>query len=326
MKDYTIILENYWNYKKLPDNHPFIKVAASHCLNSEQNKMYLFGGFNKIFKLSNELFVINTNDFSIENKISLTIEKRINSEMYYWNNNIIIIGGSSFDYSKPMELYNEIIIIELFDYKIRKIKLENIGLRFTGFFDYNRGDLYYTGGLDTDNTIYKINISTEEIEKIKFDEKAYFSRCGSISMSYGRKAILFSGFRNYNNIPKCHSDYYIYDFEEKKINWKECNEFVGRTCSKAVLLEKYNSILFVFGTYNGMECSRSIIIYNYNTDTFDDLHIQDIPVAITEGIIFYIEKTKKLYIAGGITHNKNQEIVQEIIWELDIGKIMEDRN
>jgi len=322
MKDFTIILEDYWNYNKLNNNHPFIKAGASCCLNNDQDKLYLFGGLNKELQLSKELFVINTNDFSIENQIHLNIEKRINSEMYFWNNNLIILG----DYSKSVELYKEIIVIDLFDYKIKKIKLENIGLRFTGFFDYKYGDLYYTGGLNIDNKIYKINIVTEEIEKIEFDEKAYFSRCGASSKSYGRKAILFSGFRNYNNIPKCHSDYYIYDFDKKTINWKECNEFVGRTFSKAILIEKYNSILFVFGTYNGMETSRSIIIYDYNKDIFDDLHIQDLPVAITEGIVFYIEKKNKLYIAGGISHDKKQKMVQDIVWELDIEKIMENKN
>jgi hypothetical protein len=326
MKDYTIILEDYWHYNKLPNNHPLIKAASAHCLNTEQTKLYLFGGFNKEFKLSEELFVINTNDFSVENQINLNIEKRMNPEMYYWNNCIIIIGGSSFDYSKPMKLYDEIIIIELPGYKIKNIELENIGLRFTGFFDYKNGDLYYTGGLNTDNTIYKINILTEKVEKIKFDEGIYFSRCGTSSKSYGKKAILFSGFRNYNNIPKCHSDYYIYDFKEKTINLKECNEFVGRTFSKTVLMEKYNTILFVFGTSNGIESSRSIIIYDYDKDIFDDLHIQEIPVTIVEGIVFYIEKKNKLYIAGGISHDKDREIVHEIIWELNIGKIMEERN
>jgi hypothetical protein len=109
MKDYTIVLENYWNYDKIPNNHPFIKAASSHCLNTEQDKLYLFGGFDKEFKVSNELFVINTDDFSIESQIGLNIEKRINPEMYYWNNYTVIIGGSSFDYSKPMELFNRLV-------------------------------------------------------------------------------------------------------------------------------------------------------------------------------------------------------------------------
>ena len=323
MKDYTIKLENYWSYDTLPNNHPLIKVAASYCLNTEQDKLYLFGGFNKEFKLSEELFIINTKDLSIESRIGLHIEKRISPEMYFWNNCIVIIGGSSFDNSKPMELYREIIIVEIPSYNIRKIELESIGLKFTGFFDYKNGCLYYTGGLNKDNTIYKISIVTGKTEKIIFNKKTYFSRCGTSSKSYGRKAILFSGFRNYNDIPKCHSDYYIFDFDTKDINWKECNEFVGRTFSKTVLLEKYNSILFVFGTYNGMECSRSIITYDYYKDLFGDLHIQEIPVAITEGIVFYLESKDKLYIAGGITHDKDHEKVQDIIWELDIGMIMD---
>lgn len=326
MKDYRIILEDYWTYNILPNNHPFVKTGSSHCLNTEQDKLYLFGGSDKEFKLSKELFIINTNDFSIENQVDLNIKNRICPEMYYWNNYIVIIGGSSSDYSKPMELYGEIIIVELPKYNIRKIKLENIGLRFTSFFDYKDGNLYYTGGLDADSIIYKINIETGKIEKIKFDEKTYFSRCGTSSISYGKKAILFSGFRNYNNIPKCHSDYYIYDFEKKTINWKECNEFVGRTFSKTVLMEKYNAILFVFGTYNGMEGSRSIILYDYDKDIFDDLHIQEIPLAITEGIVFFIEKKNKLYVAGGMSHDKDKEVVHDIIWELDIGEIMEQRN
>jgi len=318
MKDFTIKLENYWNYSKLPNNHPFIKTASSHCLNTEQSKLYLYGGFNKENKTSNELFVINTNDFSIESKIELNIENRISHEMYYWNNQIIIIGGASFDSSKPAKLYKEIIIIELPEYKIRKIELENIGLRFTGFFDYEKGDLYYTGGLNTDNTIHKINIKTEKAEKIEFDEKTYFSGCGSSSSCFDRKAIIFSGFRNYNNIPKCLSDYYIFGFDNKSIEWKECNEFVGRTFSKAVLLEKYNSILFVFGTYNGMDCSRSIIKYDYKKDVFKVLRIQDIPAAITEGIVFYIEQKNKLYIAGGMSEGKTSDL----IWELDLNQVM----
>jgi hypothetical protein len=158
MKEYTIILEDYWNYNKLPENHPFIKAGVSNCLNTKQDKLYLYSGINREFKLSNELFVINTDDFSIENQIYLNIECRANPEMYYWNNSIVIIGGNSYDYSKPMKLFKEIIIIELSDYKIKKIELENIGLRFTGFFDYKNGDLYYTGGLNEDNTIYKVNI------------------------------------------------------------------------------------------------------------------------------------------------------------------------
>jgi hypothetical protein len=321
MKNYTITLEDYWNYNKLSGSHPFIRAAPAHCLNTEQDKLYLFGGFNSEFKASSELFVINTNDLCIETQISLNIEERINSEMYYWNNSIIIIGGASFDYSKPIKLFKEIVIIELPDYRIKRIELEDAGLRFAGFFDYKKGCLYYTGGLDKDGTIFKVNIMTEKIEKIKFDEKIYFSRCGATAKSYGEKAILFSGFRNVNNIPKCYSDYYIYNFGGETIRWKECNEFVGRTFSKAVLIEKYNAILFVFGTYNGMEGSRSIILYDYKKDIFDDLHIQDIPVAITEGIVFYLEKRNKIYIAGGVSEDK----VQDIIWELDIEKIMEMR-
>jgi hypothetical protein len=325
MKEYSIVLEDYWNYKILPENHPFIKAGASNCLNTNQDKLYLYSGINKEFKLLNELFVINTVDFSVDNKIDLNIQCRVNPEMYYWDNSIIIIGGSSYDYSKPMKLFNEIIIIELPDYKMRKIELEKIGLRFTGFLDYENGDLYYTGGLDDDNTIYKINIKTETIEKINFNENTYFSRCGTSSKSFGRKAILFSGFKNYNDIPKCHSDYYIYDFDKKTINWKECNEFIGRTFSKTVLLEKYYSILFVFGSYNGMETSRSIITYDYKKDLFDDLHIQEIPEPVTEGIVFYLESSNKLYIAGGMSHDLDKQKIHEIIWELDIGRIMEKR-
>ena len=70
-----------------------------------------------------------------------------------------------------------------------------------------------------------------------------------------------------------------------------------------------------------MECSRSIIIYDYEKDLFNDLHIQEIPVAITEGIVFYIEENNKLYIAGGISENT----VQDIIWELDIDEIMKKK-
>ena len=326
MKDYTITLENYWNYNKLQNDHPLIKSGASHCLNTEQEKLYIFGGINKEFKLSKELFVINTNDFSIENQIDLNIEERINPEMYFWNDNIIIIGGSSFNNSKQMKLFREVIVIKLHDYGLKRIKLENIGLRFTSFFDYKNGDLYYTGGLDTDNTIYKINIANEKIEKIKFNQETYFSRCGASSKSYGEKAILFSGFKHYNNVPKCHSDYYIFDFDKKTMNWKECNEFVGRTYSKTILIEKYNAILFVFGTYNGMEGSRSIIIYDYKNDIFDDLRVQEFPVSVSEGIVFYIENKKKMYVAGGVSRDKDKSIIQEIIWELDIEKIMENRN
>jgi len=318
-KEYTIKLEDYWNYSRLGNNHPLIKVGASHCLNKENNKMYLFGGYNKEFEASNELYEINTNDFSVTNQINLEIEKRTNSEMYYWKNNIIIIGGISFDNLKPAEYYKEIIVIDSVNYNIKKIKLDNIGFRFTSFFDYKNGDLYYTGGLNEENIIYKVNIIKESIEKIVFDDKTYFSRCGASSISYGDKGIIFSGFKNYN-VPKCHSDYYIYNFENKTIDWRECNEFVGRTFSKTVLLEKYNSILFVFGTYNGMESSRSIIKYNYNDGLFDDMHIQEIPVSITEGIVFYKENTNKLYITGGLSHDKDHTIVHDIIWELDLNK------
>jgi hypothetical protein len=322
MKNYTIEIEDYWNYNKLPDNHPFIRAASAHCLNKEQDKLYIYGGVDHEFKLTNNLFVINTDDFSIKEQISLNIEKRLNPQMYYHNNSIFIIGGLSFDYSKPV---NEIIIVELSDYKIRKIEIENIGIRFTSFFDYENCNLYYTGGFDADNTLYKINIKTSEVEKIQFEEKTYFSRCGSTALSYQRNAILFSGFKNENNIPKCYSDYYIYNLEEKTIIHKECNEFVGRTFSKAILLKKYDTVLFVFGTYNGMETSRSIIMYDYRNDIFDDLHIQEIPTAITEGIIFYLEKKKKMYIAGGLSHNISGQKIWDIVWELDINEIMEKR-
>jgi N-acetylneuraminic acid mutarotase len=323
MGNSIIELEDYWNHNKLTDNHPFIRAAAAHCLNKGQDKLYLYGGFDREFKLTNDLFVINTDDLSIKKQISLNIEKRLNPQMYYHNNSIFIAGGSSFDYSKPVKLFNEIIIVELSGYKIRKIEIENIGLRFASFFDYENCNLYYVGGLDKDNN--KVNIETSSVEKVRFEENIYFPRCGSTALSYQKKAILFSGFRNENNAPKCYSDYYTYNLEEKTMKHNECNEFVGRTFSKAVLIEKYNAILFVFGTYNGMETSRSIIMYDYQKDIFDDLHIQEIPVAITEGIIFYLERKKKLYIAGGLTHDISGQKIYDILWELNIDKIMEKR-
>jgi len=67
-----------------------------------------------------------------------------------------------------------------------------------------------------------------------------------------------------------------------------------------------------------MDCSRSIIKYDYNKDIFEILRIQDIPAAITEGIVFYIEKKNKLYIAGGMSEGK----VQDIIWELDLNQVI----
>jgi len=75
-----------------------------------------------------------------------------------------------------------------------------------------------------------------------------------------------------------------------------------------------------------METSRSIILYDYNKDIFDDLHIQEIPMSITEGIIFYIEKKKKLYIIGGYSHDISGEKVSNILWELEIDKITSVQN
>jgi hypothetical protein len=127
MNNITIDLENYWNFNKLSENHPLIKAAASCCLNNDQSKLYLFGGFDRNNKVSNELFVINTHGFSLENCINLEIEGRINHEMYFWNNCIIIIGGASFDFSKPLHLFEEIIFIQLPKYTIKTIPIKNIG-------------------------------------------------------------------------------------------------------------------------------------------------------------------------------------------------------
>jgi hypothetical protein len=197
---------------------------------------------------------------------------------------------------------------------------QNIGLRFTSFFDYKNGDIYYTGGMNMDNAIYKLNILSGEI--IEINHKHYFSRAGSTSMSYEEKAIIFSGFTKNNNIPVCYSDYYIFSLRDNNtIIQRRCNEFVGRTFSKSILLKKYHKILFMLGTYNGMEQSRSIIYYDYAKDYFMDLGIQDIPLSIVEGIIFYIEKENKIYISGGVPGGKSMGTVYDNIWELDIGKI-----
>ncbi len=315
MKYFEMELDDCWNFTTLTNNHPLVTAASSYCLNNDQSTLFLFGGFNEEHTVTNTLSIINTCDFSIEQSIPLPIEGRLNAEMYFWNNSIILVGGVSFDHTKPMKLFTEILIIELPDYSIRKIELKQMGLRFNSFFDYTQGDLYYAGGLNTDNTIYKVSIPSKKIDEIK--EDIYFSRCGSASISFGEGAILFSGFRREGNNPICYSDYYVYSFRDGKITHNQCNEFAGRTFSKPVLLKKYNKILFLLGTYNGMEASHSGVYYDYENDRFDGLLMQEIPVGLTEAVVFYLENKNTVYIAGGITNEK----VQNILWELDVGKI-----
>lgn len=315
MKKYEFQLAEYWDYKRLPEGHPLIKTAAGYCLNHDESKLFVFGGFDKKNNLSNILITIDTNDFHEEAQTPIDIEGRINNRMYYWNNKIIFIGGTSYDYSKPMKLFNEIVILELPEYRVETIDLKEIGLQFTSFFDYENGNLYYAGGLDFNNIIYKVNIKSKEIEEIR--KELFVSRCGATSISFEDKAILFSGFRKEGNNPICYSDYYIFGMNDGKIKYKQCNEFVGRTFSKAVLLEKYHKILFLLGTYNGMEASHSGIYYNYKKDVFDGIYMQEIPIGVTEPIIFHLKNSNKVYIVGGISNDE----VQEIMWELDLSKV-----
>jgi hypothetical protein len=329
MRRLSVELAEYWQYKPIPKKHPLRKAATGHCLNSDKSKLFLFGGFDANFRCSDNLYVIKTSDFSTEDIVTTSISPRINHEMYFWNDSIIIAGGASFGHSSPILIYSEIVIITLPSYRIRNIQVPKMGLRFNSFFDYARGVLYYSGGLDTDNVIYKTDILSGETQELT--DPSYFSRSGATSQNFENSAIVFSGFTRQfppgtepvlkgelsSGIPVCHSDYYLITLGNDGITHKACNEFVGRTFSKAVIISKYNKIFFVFGTYNGMETSRSIVFYDYKKDYFNDLFIQEFPWPITEALVFYLDDKNKLYIAGGVSNSK----VQNLLWELDLEKI-----
>ena len=316
MKTFGIELEEYWDYQKLPGNHPFVKTASSHCFNNGQGRMYLFGGFGPDFTVSNKLYEIDPENSGVYNTIDPGIEGRTNHDMYFWKDTIIIAGGISYDYPNPLRVFQEIILISLPGYEVRTIRLDFIGMRFTSFFDYSAGCLYYTGGFETDNAVYKVDIASGKIQRIDIDG-SYFSRGGAASLSFGDKAILFSGFRKENGIPHCYSDYYIYSFADGTMEHSLCSEFAGRTFSKPLLLRKYHKILFMLGTYNGMEQSHSGVCYDYEKNMFDGLCMQDIPVSAAEPVVYYLERTDRIYISGGITNNT----VQDILWKLDTGAI-----
>jgi hypothetical protein len=318
MRDFRVALEDYLDYRALGDGSPLARAAASCCLDEEGGVLWVFGGFAGDFVASNELVAVDAVTLEVREIARLDVPARINQEMYFWNGLVILIGGSSFDFSSSMQLSREAIVYDTGTKSAKRFAAKGLCLRCASFFDADVGALYYTGGVHfSKSSMYRLDISTGENDEIALDPP-FIPKTGSTSIWLPtKKAIVFSGFTKDGDIPTCHSDYSLIDPAGRSATTRRCNEFVGRTFSKAVLVERYKKALFLQGTWNGMEAARSVVYYDYERDRFDDLYLQPLPVDIIEGMAFYLRKENMVRVVGGMSGNA----VQNTVWDLHLSRV-----
>lgn len=314
MKMISFELEEYWDYELLDENSPLLRGSAASCIDQKNSMLFVFGGITNKFTPTSELVVFDISTSKICKNILLPVTPRINHEMYFYDNKLYIVGGLSYTQFGSTKVFDEILIYDLENDEIEKIDAPNMKFRSSSVLSIEDKKIYYYGGLNCDPQLLNVfDVTTKICDTFILDENIVF-KTGSTSICINTdKVLCFSGFTQ-NNYPICHSEYVLMDLKNMKFISKKCNEFVGRTFSKAVYIEKYKKVFFMLGTYNGMEVCRSIIYYDIEKDEFNDLYVQGLPFDLNESVVFYCSSKNRIFIYGGFSMNK----IQPYKWSLDL--------
>ncbi len=262
MKTINIELADYWDYELYDASHPFVRAAAASCIDRSNSTLYIFGGLHDNFIPTNELIEIDLKTLTVSNTSFLNIAPRINHEMFLIDNKLYIIGGLSWTDRGSTKKYNEIIIYDLTSKTLEKVNTPNLNARFSCYNDEVHKSINYYGGLGSNpSDLNSFSIENKNCIVRKADPRITF-KTGSTTIDLpNSQALIFSGFTS-DQIPICHSDYILVNKHDNHLINKKCNEFVGRTFSKAVYIDRYKKAFFLLGSYNGMEICRSIIYYD----------------------------------------------------------------
>jgi N-acetylneuraminic acid mutarotase len=305
---YELELKDYWSIKTLNDNYDYLpNNGATSAVDLKNNIAYIFGGFNAEHFMSLKLikFDLNTEEFEIYDE--LDVELRINHEMHFYNNKIYIIGGLKYLYHNNFEMLKEIIIYDIINknYEIIEFNSIEVKARYTSFLDSTNESIYlYTG--TSENNFYKFCLKTKLFEKITPKGKSFNERSGMISQFLPNgKALIFSGFgKDHNNIMSCFNNYYLYDTNQNINEFNYCNEVVGRTFSKSFIIDEYKKVVIYGGSINGMEDSGFLYMFDYEKNKFEPIYVQTLPVNMSNKVVVFSGKSKKMYYFFGTVNNK----------------------